>query len=117
MSKVYNLIDKFNRSAEVAATRLERLDEFLKPILKELGIDRCGVEAVERKYQGLWVKYGWSCRGEFDSSSTVIPYSIIDAEDPILAAKEYVENESRQREEQRKQEIIKKIEQLYASIK
>ena len=64
-------------------------DHVTDPILKAYELLGCSTEDVEFLKSGVRISYSWEDGGhEREQDDRIVPYSVIDAEDPIQAAKD-----------------------------
>ncbi len=85
-------INNLDRAKELVTLRKEKLDNFILPFLKELGIKNVFIESVYYDTDNtVNIEYGWSCRGECSYKTLILPKYIFDSVDPIKETKLYIE--------------------------
>jgi len=91
MTKIEKIINKICIYTEKLEYAKDELDKFFEPILAEFGIHKVYVETVHIGKVTVDISYRYWYRDCPHDECKTIPVEIINARDPVKAAKQYVE--------------------------
>jgi hypothetical protein len=88
-AKLDQITKDLETAENVVSSCKDRYDDIFRPIGLELHeiASSSGFESMSVAASGVFVRYGYSCRGSYGSEDFHIPWSILDAKDPVEAAK------------------------------
>lgn len=116
MSNFRRLIEQMDRTSELLDIRKERVHNIATGVLAAMGIQRVGIEGVQIHRDGVYVAYGWSRRGLFDTDDRTIPLWVFEADDPAEAAKEYAAQLTAVAKNRERQEKVEKLKRLQEEL-
>lgn len=114
---IKRLVDRWERATVVTDNRLEELRDEVRPLLEIMGIRHVCIDSVSMGHDSLFVEYSWSCRGCDDSSATDIPYSVVDAPDPVQAIADIKKAKEGQDKQAQREHDLREFERLQAKLK
>lgn len=100
MSKLERLLDSLARAEQRVTEKKAELEFYLQPILQELKFSAGYINRVSVRDGQVFVERVGSFRGREWEDEQTFPLSIFNAKDPLIAAREYVAETQKRRDEE-----------------
>lgn len=116
MNKIETLLNNIAIAKDALEEEETKRDEFLEPILTILKATGDGISSCSLGSGGVYISRTGSCRGYRWDDDYTFPISIFSANDPISAAKDYMDQQKKKEEQNIRREKLSTIKRLQKEL-